>query len=528
MRKNIFSENKDFYPTPDNLIIKMWSKIDTDRKGNGYSPLYVLEPSAGDGRIAQYVSKRNRSKVKCIENDENLRNMLIGAGHHVIDEDFLLYEGHEFFDAIIMNPPFSEGEHHLLKAIDIMFNGQIVCLLNAETIKNPYSVYRQALVNKLEELKADIEYIEGSFELADRKTSVEVALIYIDKRIDVKTLLFDGLSEVKENIDVSIEEGKHLKKTNKIASLIEDYNHTINSGMNLLKSYFREYRYVSNYIHLVSEQDRNQRYVYETGSIQEAMNDKVNKFIEDARKNYWNKALSLDEVKNKMTAKQLEIFREKISKQCIYDFNERNLKTFISNLVKTYEDILVDAVDEVFEMFTSRHSWKEYSKNVHYFDGWKTNQAFFVNKKVIIPIYGGYSDYGWNLKWEAVEKVDDIDKVMNYFSDDKEYTKISDAVEEAFKNGQNKNIESTYFKITCYKKGTMHLTFKSEDIRRRFNICAGKKRNWLPDGYGKKVYENMSTEEKKVVDSFEGKDYYNKSVGQEGFRLNTKQLLMLE
>ena len=39
-----------------------------------------------------------------------------------------------------MNPPFSEGDKHLLKAINIMKNGgQIVCILNAETIKNPYS-----------------------------------------------------------------------------------------------------------------------------------------------------------------------------------------------------------------------------------------------------------------------------------------------------------------------------------------------------------------------------------------------------
>ena len=27
-----------------------------------------------------------------------------------------------------MNPPFDNGDKHLLKAIDIMYNGQIVCL----------------------------------------------------------------------------------------------------------------------------------------------------------------------------------------------------------------------------------------------------------------------------------------------------------------------------------------------------------------------------------------------------------------
>ena len=61
-----------------------------------------------------------------------------------------------------MNPPLNNGEEHLLKAIEIQerYGGQIVCLLNSQTLKEPYNIKRKELLNKLEELNADIEYVD--------------------------------------------------------------------------------------------------------------------------------------------------------------------------------------------------------------------------------------------------------------------------------------------------------------------------------------------------------------------------------
>ena len=51
---------------------------------------------------------------------------------------------YKHYDLIIMNPPFDNGDKHLLKAIDLQKNGgAIICLLNAETLKNPYSKYKK-------------------------------------------------------------------------------------------------------------------------------------------------------------------------------------------------------------------------------------------------------------------------------------------------------------------------------------------------------------------------------------------------
>ena len=57
------------------------------------------------------------------------------------------------YAAIVMNPPFSAGAAHLLKARDVMQDGgKIRCLLNAETLRNPCTNERKELAAKLEEM----------------------------------------------------------------------------------------------------------------------------------------------------------------------------------------------------------------------------------------------------------------------------------------------------------------------------------------------------------------------------------------
>lgn len=56
----------------------------------------------------------------------------------------------------------------------------------------------------------------------------------------------------------------------------------------------------------------------------------------------------------------------------------------------------------------------------------------------------------------------------------------------------------------------MHIVFKDEELIKRLNIFAGRKLNMLPPSYGKKPYDEMTQEEKDVIDSFEGEESYKK------------------
>ena len=72
--------NKDFYPTPESLIAKMFIKIEKDQTMN------ILEPSAGKGNIVDYFqdkikySKKNW-KIDCIEIEEELQSILKNKGY---------------------------------------------------------------------------------------------------------------------------------------------------------------------------------------------------------------------------------------------------------------------------------------------------------------------------------------------------------------------------------------------------------------------------------------------------------------
>jgi ribonuclease HIII len=54
------------------------------------------------------------------------------------------------------------------------------------------------------------------------------------------------------------------------------------------------------------------------------------------------------------------------------------------------------------------------------------------------------------------------------------------------------------------------------------------KKGWLPPSYGKVKYNDMSKEEKIIIDEFEGKEVYNKVVNQPNkYIYNIKNILML-
>ena len=183
---------EQYYPTPPDTARKLFHMVDKRVVANG---LNILEPSAGTGELIKawgeqffysrhgYFNKDNEIEFNghCIEINKTRAAALKGKGYKVVWDDFLTFNPLMQYTLIIMNPPFREGAKHLLKAMEICApGGQIACILNAETIRNPYTNERKALIAKLEEQEdCKVEYATQAFMDADRKTDVEVALVYV-------------------------------------------------------------------------------------------------------------------------------------------------------------------------------------------------------------------------------------------------------------------------------------------------------------------------------------------------------------
>lgn len=511
--------NEDFFPTPEKLAIQMISKINNKREIKT-----VLEPSAGNGQLIEhfknYVDTRRFRVVdiKAIEIENDLQAILRSKNINVIDSDFLKYEGSDQFDLIIANFPFSNGHLHLLKAIDILYSGQIVCLLNAETIKNPYCNERKLLIRRLDELNAKIEYIQDAFINAERKTNVEVALIHIEIEKDIEIDLFKNVKDTSnDDLEININfDNKNLAMKDTIVSIVREYKYKVKLGVDTILNYYKNYRDLGKYIALSTNDDT--RYFNDNiKDLTAKVKEETNNFLKNIRKHFWLKTLQLPEVQARLTEKRKKEFLKSLQEHENMEFTESNVRQFMINLINSYNEILKDAIEEIFEMMSVKYAWDEsiHQKNVHYFNGWKSNNAFKINKKVILPNLSLDSDFSGNryLRYNAKDNANDIDKVMNYFDKNyrKDYIKISDVATSqttledgtVVKKDIFSKLESEYFEIKFYKKGTCHLVFKDEEILRAFNIEAGKRKGWLPPSYGTKKKSELTLEELEIVKEFE-------------------------
>ena len=242
----MFTDNKDFYPTPENIIDKMLFNIDFKMINS------ILEPSAGKGNIIETIQKKEKYlqssyynkdfhfDIDAIEADQNLCAVLKSKNMRLVYNDFLTYNTMKEYDLIIMNPPFSNGCKHLLKALEMQSRngGAIVCLLNAETLKNQCTNDRLLLARQLEEYNAKIEYIQDAFMDAERKTSVEIALIKVQlPKVQKHSFIFDGLRKAQEEKETEESETAYLAENDFFKSIVNQFQMETEAGIRLIKEY---------------------------------------------------------------------------------------------------------------------------------------------------------------------------------------------------------------------------------------------------------------------------------------------------
>ncbi len=500
---------EQFYPTPRELLEIIFH--DTDWKEIST----ILEPSAGNGDICDYMIEKageyphyNRSlDIDCIEINRNRQAMLKGKGYRVIYDNFLDFQTYKQYDLIAMNPPFAEGEKHLLKALEIQKNGgNIMCILNAETLKNPYTNERKLLMRKLKEYGAVVEYRQSAFSQAEIRTDVEVAVIKVSiPQPEDVSYIFEQLRKSPKYAEAE----RHYEQTDVAANdiveaIISQYEMELEAGIRLL----REYHAMEPKI--MSSFDRES---YKVPVISMKVCDgeaSINRYVEAVRRKYWSALFRNPKFTRGMTSEMQSGYLAKVSRLENYDFNKYNIRTIqiemLSHMTRGIEKCIVDLFDEL----SYRHSMG-CEKNIHYFNGWKTNRAWIINKKVIIPVYDVFSDiwHKFRYSYSVTQKLYDIEKVFDYLagmpSGDSSLLYILRRSED---EQESKNIEFRYFICNFYKKGTCHIVFKDEELLKKFNIFGARQKGWLPPSYGRKEYCRMDDGERMVVDSFEGEASY--------------------
>lgn len=568
----------EFYPTPPELAAKMINHEFIKGKFET-----ILEPSAGkgdlidffllakdylneggycraiydkdfsmpyetviDGVINRFVlpdfkkgkrSEKYNEKVDCIEADSNLCAVLRSKEYRVYNDDFLVWDDDKHYDLIIMNPPFSNGDEHLLKAISLAekTGSKIICLLNAETIKNPYSNKRKLLVNTLEKYNAEIEYVQDAFKNAERKTGVEVAIIRVEIPAPFrgKSRIWEELEQNDIDIDEPISTSEIVSADDPLRMAVKLYKRELEAGKKLIEEYFALKPY------LTSTFENEDTPSYSRGCLLILSSGKDgldwNEYLYSLRYKYWYQLLHNPAFMNNLTSNLREEYYSMISEFAHKDFSLKNIYDVKMDIISRTAKGIEDKIVSMFESLSYQYSM-DAAGNVHYFNGWKSNSAFKINKKVVIPYVAAWEwgklEYYHYSDRSVYKKLDDLEKCLAFLQiGESEYVYDIDLSHQlkVYQEQQiTRKMQFKYFDVDVFKKGTMHIKFRDEELLKRFNIYGCQHKGWLPPAYGKKSYKDMNAEEKQVIDEYEGQQEYEKVyANRENYILDVSQRMLL-
>lgn len=568
----------EFYPTPPELAAKMISHEFIKGKHET-----ILEPSAGkgdlidfllltieyleyrgycryiykndlampyetviDGVINRFVlpdfkkgkrSEKYNEKVDCIEADSNLCAILRSKEYRVYNDDFLAWDDDKHYDLIIMNPPFSNGDEHLLKAISIAekTGSKIICLLNAETIKNPYSNKRKSLTNTLEKYNAEIEFVQNAFSNAERKTDVEVAIIRVEipAPFNGKSRIWEELEQNDIDIDEPISTSEIVSADDPLRMAVNLYKRELQAGKKLIEEYLALKPY------LTSTFENEDTPSYAKGCLLTLSSGKNgvnwNEYLYSLRYKYWYQLLHNPAFMNNLTSNLREEYYSMISEFAHKDFSLKNIYDVKMDIINRTAKGIEDKIVSMFESLSYQYSM-EAAGNVHYFNGWKSNSAFKINKKVVIPYVAAWEwgklEYYHYSDRSVYKKLDDLEKCLAFLQiGESEYVYDIDLSHQlkVYQEQQiTRKMQFRYFEVDVFKKGTMHIKFRDLELLKKFNIFGCQHKGWLPPSYGRKSYSEMNQEEKQVIDEYEGQQEYEKVyANRENYILDVGQKMLL-
>lgn len=491
--------NQDFYPTPEDVIIQMLEGTEIENK-------IVLEPSAGKGNIIDYLNLNGAKNVLFCETEKDLQT-ISSQKAKFLKADFLQVTSAEIshVNLIVMNPPFTADEKHILHAYNIAPAGcKVISLCNYNTIKNSYSRTRIELETLIKNYGSS-KNLGECFKTSERSTSVEIGLIILQKPTSDYETEFNGFFMEEEEND----NPPGLMSYNVIQDLVGRYVDSVKifdkqleeaQRMNeLTKGYFS----VSMGMNITEDKKPIQR----------------NEFKKAMQKSGWNFIFAKMNMKKYATRGLKEDINKFVEEQEKIPFTMRNIYKMLEIIVGTNEQRMDKAILEVFDTLTTH-----YHENRYNVEGWKTNSHYMLNEKFIIPsmVEKGYRGEVSRCTWSSgnFEKMEDLIKAICYITGDNysNFISLENFISYKYKlvdeNGNFINdksydfdvkimsreynymsrqqseypgsqIESNdiewgqwldwgYFEFKCFKKGTIHFKFKDRELWARFNQRVAK------------------------------------------------------
>ena len=470
--------NPDFYPTPVDVAGEMLDCLDL--RG-----LTVLEPSAGSGNLIRECLQRGANEVLWCEKEPRLRDMLTSIQESCcIEHDFLQVQEHQVshIDLIVMNPPFSADEAHILHAWQIAPPGcEIVSLCNWNTVadfyvdrltKRCYSGLKMELASIIDAHGSKDELGE-CFSTAERPTKVNVGLVRLTKpggkaNGDEFCGFYLGPDDIEAQGEGLIPYRRSRDIVNRYVEACKIYDEQVEAATrlhNVLDGFFGK--------------DLGMQVTIEGAPVSR------NRFRKDLQKAAWKHVFDEflpAQLATSQLAKDINAFVEKQSR---IPFTERNIYRMLQIVAGTQEQRVDRAVEQAIDTLT-----KHTKENRYGIEGWVANSGYMINRRFIRPYMAEMSWSGGCISVKtyghAANEIQDLIKALCFITG-RNYDEVGQPLApEGGRFYPGEWYDWGFFRFKAFKKGTVHFEFKDEEVWAALNARYARiKGQVLPETYRK-------------------------------------------
>ena len=470
-----------YFPTPRWLAQHAWDKF-TNREFER-----VLDWAAGEGALADAMPGDwrydRRPPVDCIEIDASKHPILREKGYRVVGLDALAFEGGAIYSHVIMNLPFSHGAAHVLKAWTMLWEGEIVAFLNAQTLRNPCTAERRRLAALIEQ-HGDVEFIDDAFRGADvvREADVEVAVVRLAKPAECTD---DWIGPVIESMaaDANREEDFELPRELALPnSFVTNQVRAFRAAVKAMREWVRMEAVAQHYAARIGKT----MYDLQNGNAEASPGSGVRARLEKEylalKDRAWASVLRSTETLTKLSSKVQKQAESQFEQIACLDFTESNIRGFLLGLVQSQPEMQVDMACDVFDQILK---WG--TDNACFYRGWKSNDRHrsagrrIKTTRFVLPVRTSFSG---SPDWDAMRMLADFDRVFAML-DGKREPEVS--LVRLFDDGRTftelrhgARVSASYFDVRFYKIGTIHFFPRDKALVDRLNKIVGRKRGWLP------------------------------------------------
>lgn len=482
----------DFYPTPEHVI-------DTMLDGLALQGKVVLEPSGGKGNIVDRLKLAGAEVIACETNKDLCK--ILGTKCKIVAEDFLTVQAQDVshIHAIVMNPPYSADEKHIIHAWEIAPPGcKILALCNFNTIDNPNNRIRKQLIKIIEQSGSYIN-LGPAFDTAERKTNAIIAMITLLKPGGGYETEFEGFFMDEDPNEQNPEGGvSGIMPYNAVRDLVNRY-------VGAIKIYDEQLATGAKMNDLIGE-----HFVFERTNYNDIRppitfqcsrdNQPVlrEEFKKELQKAGWTGIFRMMNMQKYATEGLQSDINKFVEQQQKIPFTMRNIYRMLEIVIGTQSQRMDKALEEVFDKLTQHTHDNRFGV-----EGWKSNSHFLLSKHFVVPWIVENRGYGA----EKVslchngnyKKIEDMQKAMCYilgvnYDECTSLWKFCSQINMAFGQWYYWG----FFEIKGFKKGTMHFRFQNEDSWAKFNQNISRIKGYpLFEGREQTKYQDRNTGRKK-------------------------------